>query len=320
MAEREDTETRVVHGTAYTIQEDEVLAEAEWSTVYVGRLNQNNNDQKRAGNVQLLAIKMPNSSRSKQVLVDEAQILSYLHGLSNADNYIVGFYGLDLECGATVLEKMDITVQQYVRTVLELQSDRVQALRQAFPTIATRLISCLAWLHQVGQVVHGDIKPSNILLQRHVGTPQKNKPIAEEFFPFKPVLADFGSSRRISDLRQSKCGNTREFMSPENMSSAASETPPTLEADVWAMGISLLTVITGRTPYPRLSWPAMFSILREGDPITHEENSSSTIRERIAASGDLVNILRPALKKDPKRRVTAVEWSIKLADSVAVEP
>lgn len=308
--------TPQIRSTEYTIWRDRVLAEGEWCTVYAGQLG----SEAIPGSIQealprLLAIKKPKSKRSVLDLVDEARILSDLHRLKNAEGYIVGFHGLDPDSGAIVLTKLDFTLRDYVKDVLEEEVQRCEIIRQHFPIIAGKLVGCLIWIHNVGRVVHGDIKPSNILMQKVPTTlPQSEKSNGVDIFPYKFVLTDFGSSRFVNDLQKSKCGNTWEYMAPESMSSVASQTPPTLEADIWAMGISLLAVIIGRRPYPRLSWPAMFSILREGDPITFEKNSSAVVRERLDSAGRMIDMIRPALERNPEKRTNAVDWSIKLTN------
>jgi serine/threonine protein kinase len=307
-------QTPQIRSADYTIWKDQILANGEWCTVYVGEFGTETvTGPKQETSSQLLAIKMPKSKRSSLELINEANILSNLHKFKSAENYVVGFYGLDPDNGAIVLTKMDLTLRDYVTDVLEKEDHRSEMLHRCFSVIAQKLVGCLTWLHNVARAVHGDIKPGNILMLKVTSTFQQNQGShGEDIFPYKVVLTDFGSSRFINDLQKSKGGNTWEYIAPENMNSAASQTPPTLESDIWAMGISLLTVITGRRPYPRLSWPAMFSILREGDPIRFERESSSVVRERLDSAGRLVDMIRPALEKNPEKRTNTVDWGVKL--------
>jgi serine/threonine protein kinase len=298
--------TRLITADEYSIFRDQIIAEAEWSAIYVGELTPNHR-QPMTRTPFLLAIKMPKSKQSAQVLVEEARVLSHLWVLQGYERFVVNFLGLDPSNGAVVLEKMDISLHQYIRTGLEHVEQRPAVLEAVFPSIALQLVHSLEWLHDVGQVVHGDIKPSNILLHKAFIL-SNGEPEFRAAFPYKAVLADFGSSRFLADETKSKCGNTREYMAPENMSSAASETPPTVEADVWAMGITLLAIITGRAPYYRLSWPMMFPILREGDPVMHERNASSIVRERLDAAEQFTNIIHPALQRSPTKRIKPGPW------------
>ncbi|RJE16794.1 hypothetical protein PHISCL_10869 [Aspergillus sclerotialis] len=55
--------------------------------------------------------------------------------------------------------------------------------------LARQLISALVWLHNDAQVVHGDIKPGNILLTRVQGSGID--------ISFQPIFADFSSAQRL---------------------------------------------------------------------------------------------------------------------------
>jgi serine/threonine protein kinase len=298
---------RLISSSEYIEHRDRVIARAGWSDVYLGQLVPRNKvaslpPSALGGPPQLLAVKVPKSRQSLPVLVDEAKMLTFLNGLKHGKEFIVTFHGLDPETGAVVLTKMDMSLEIYITNVLEKQTQRAAWMRTNFPGIAKSLVSCLKWLH--GYAVHGDIKTNNILLQQTSGSPR-----LKDSFPYHVVLADFGASRLLNEPKNSQCGNTWEYVAPENISSAAFEAPPTLAADVWAMGISLLAVLTGRTPYPGLSFQTMIAILREGDPIEYEKNSSLVVKERLDDAGKLLKAIKPALIKDPKQRATAVDWS-----------
>jgi serine/threonine-protein kinase len=89
-------------------------------------------------------------------------------------------------------------------------------------------------LHAVG-VMHRDLKPLNILLGDND----------------EPLVADFGLARWISDdMPLTDSGSpvgTRQYMSPEQ--SLGSKTDYTPACDIWALGIILFEVLTGRRPF-----------------------------------------------------------------------
>jgi serine/threonine protein kinase len=101
--------------------------------------------------------------------------------------------------------------------------------------VTAQLCHVLAWLH-ARDVVHNDIKPSNILYA-HLG----DDPLVK--------LSDFGLARRISchPVGRPKQG-TPEFMAPELW--VGKPVPPA--NDVWALGITLVELCTGEpfTPNP----------------------------------------------------------------------
>ncbi|HYN97809.1 MAG TPA: serine/threonine-protein kinase, partial [Pilimelia sp.] len=96
--------------------------------------------------------------------------------------------------------------------------------------LAARLADALAYLHGLG-LVHGDVKPGNLLLPGDGG---------------RARLADFGSARRAADRDGDRPVHaTPEYVAPEVVAGG----PPTSAADVYAVGIVLFELMSGRTPF-----------------------------------------------------------------------
>jgi serine/threonine-protein kinase len=101
------------------------------------------------------------------------------------------------------------------------------------PAVAADVIAqaaeTLAYLHGQG-VVHGDIKPGNLLIPRR-----------------GPVrLIDFGAARRTGARAQSWATQaTPEYVAPEVVAGER----PTPATDVYALGIVLFELLCGRSPY-----------------------------------------------------------------------
>jgi len=98
---------------------------------------------------------------------------------------------------------------------------------------ATSLLSTVAELH-AADTVHRDIKPLNILLRDGKWG--------------RPVLIDFGLSRLISDPTITGYGaftGSYAYMPPEHLRGE----PARKLADLWAVGVTLFQLATGKHPF-----------------------------------------------------------------------
>ena len=89
---------------------------------------------------------------------------------------------------------------------------------------ARALLGTLAFLHARG-IVHGDLKPSNLLLRA----------------PGDPVLADFGAAE-LYGARESTAGGTPLYLAPEQFRGA----PSSPATDLYAAGAVLFEMTAGR--------------------------------------------------------------------------
>ncbi|MCU1280110.1 MAG: Serine/threonine protein kinase, partial [bacterium] len=102
-------------------------------------------------------------------------------------------------------------------------------------TILRRLCQTLAFLHGEG-IVHGDLKPENVVLQDDG----------------KPVLVDFGIMRRIAGAAGREAlevdnygAGTLAYMAPEQIRSTELDA----RADLYAVGCMLYEAVCGRPPF-----------------------------------------------------------------------
>ncbi len=140
-----------------------------------------------------------------------------------------------------------------------------------------QIASALQYAHDAG-IIHRDIKPSNILL--------RNSHYA--------YLADFGLAKTLEGTQGlTQTGSllgTPEYMAPE-----LSVGPASTSSDVYALGILLYQMVTGRVPFSAETPIATFwKHLRE-QPVP-----PSHYNPAIPRSVDLV--ILHALEKDPRRR------------------
>ncbi len=153
--------------------------------------------------------------------------------------------------------------------------------------IALEILTGLEKLHDKG-FVHRDLKPDNVLIMN--GT---------------HCLADFGISREIkTHSKATGTAGTLEYMPPEAFEKTPSVTPAT---DIWAVGVILQRLLTGKLPYPQDDQPSLIAaiLMSEPDPMPPE------VPERLRA------IVSKALKKNRVERfASAAEMRAALAEAI----
>eukprot|EP00245_Coleochaete_scutata_P006348 TRINITY_DN20776_c0_g1_i1.p1 TRINITY_DN20776_c0_g1~~TRINITY_DN20776_c0_g1_i1.p1 ORF type:complete len:401 (+),score=73.52 TRINITY_DN20776_c0_g1_i1:223-1425(+) len=142
-------------------------------------------------------------------------------------------------------------------------------------------VAGLMYLHE-HNVVHGDIKPENLL-------------VSEEG---KIKIADFGVSHMFADsndeLRRSP--GTPMFTAPE---SCVGEVYGGKGADVWALGCTLYILLTGSFPFSGATITDIYNnILKE--EVTYPDHLSA----------EAVDLLQGLLEKDPKKRLTLLKVGV----------
>jgi hypothetical protein len=162
------------------------------------------------------------------------------------------------------------------------------------------LTTAVGWLRSVADaldfahkqgIVHKDIKPSNILLDRSGNA----------------YLSDFGIAGVVSDARTGKSTGSAAYMSPEQGRGDHIDA----RSDIYALGVVLYEMLTGRRPYSAET--ALGVIVRHmHDPIP----SARTIDPSIPAAAD--ELIAWAMAKDAADRPqTAAEFSRLLAQVLA---
>jgi len=101
----------------------------------------------------------------------------------------------------------------------------------------------LLYLHSCTPcVVHGDLKPSNVMIQRLIGSPDEKEVVHAK-------LLDFGLARVLT--RQAKpLGGTARWKAPELISMPS--TKPSKAADVYSFGCLLFCIVSGKQPMQEL--------------------------------------------------------------------
>ena len=326
--------------STYRLEKAQVLGSGLWSTVYLTelRLGVNNSvaditppstPQRLSfdcatAKTKLYAVKVPARGDAQHVLAAEARILSYLAADPVSHAYIVHFHGLDEQNGALVMDAVPQTLESFAKSLEELSEHaRGERIARIFPSITQRLVEGLAWLHSRG-IVHGDIKPSNILIRRRSSLQSPNiiETNVDDITPqeIAPLYCDFSASLHSSSGNTSPGtsfggpskvagGGTWEYLAPELL--ALGSPNPTPSSDVYALGITLLTFLIGGSPFATVSGNRFMlrNAIKMGEPLRFANDGELKNPRRLLGWEEW---LRPALVKKPEVRPTAAEWLIQL--------
>lgn len=146
----------------------------------------------------------------------------------------------------------------------------------------SQVLDALRYAHRRG-LVHRDIKPQNVL----VGPDGDLK------------VADFGIARAVDDLQMTQTGmivGTAHYLSPEQ----ASGQPITPAADLYAVGVVLFEMLTGRLPFDG-DQPVAIALKH----VNEEPPALSIVNPEVPA--DLEAVVMRALNKAPDERFTDAE-------------
>jgi serine/threonine protein kinase len=183
---------------------------------------------------------------------------------------------LDLITGGSLAERM--TGPLPGRVAVELMTAVARAVEQ---------------IHKAG-MLHLDIKPANILLDGVSDGPLNQ---------ITPMIADFGIARAGDDPGATVTGligvrGTPSFMAPEQIAGDRAAIGP--RADVYALGATLYSVLTGRPPFQAASVIETLDLVRNREPAPMRTLVPGVPR-------DLETIALTCLRKDRRRRYASAE-------------
>ncbi|XP_065570241.1 serine/threonine-protein kinase dst3-like isoform X2 [Artemia franciscana] len=135
---------------------------------------------------------------------------------------------------------------------------------QILGKVAVATIKALNYLKEKHEVIHRDVKPSNILL--------------DEKGSIK--LCDFGISGWLEDSKaKTRSAGCAAYMAPERIEPPDPSHPNyDIRADVWALGITLVELATGQFPYKDCTtdFELLARVLKDDPPaITQEDGFSN---------------------------------------------
>ncbi len=195
------------------------IATGGMAAVYRGR--------RRGGSREAVAIKIPHEAHQKDATFIDAFLREGRFGLTLHNENIVRIIGAEVSPDGLTYIAMEYVDGDDLATVTAQGLSIADAV-----AIAIQIGQALDYAHSK-RVIHGDIKPSNILVRRGR--------------PYRVVLTDFGIAGAVSQT--SGTGDivtgTPAYMAPEIVRRG----PPTVATDLYAVGVVLYEMLTRHNPF-----------------------------------------------------------------------
>ena len=200
---------------------------------------------------------------------------------SNDCPFIVLFFGAIFKEGDCwiCMEMMDTSTDKFYKFIYDQLKESIPEKVIGKITVAT--VRALNYLKEKLRIIHRDVKPSNVLLDRRGNI----------------KLCDFGISGQLVDsIAKTRDAGCRPYMAPERIDPQRAKGYD-VRSDVWSLGITLIELATGRFPYPK--WNSVFEQLQQvvhGDPprLDPSENCKFTV--------EFVNFVNTCLIKEESQR------------------
>ncbi|KAF3915023.1 hypothetical protein ABW21_db0200591 [Orbilia brochopaga] len=322
------------------------LGSGAWSNVYKGTLI-------RSG--LLVAVKRPLNAFSIPAVRREAAILSHVQrrvSSTSSTPSIIPFHGFDPATDSIVMTALSgENLDQFAKSrtpsthgytsSLTVRRQPVVGIPQ-YLFICERLVGAFAFLKSAG-VIHGDVKPQNILMRAASTTSTTSSNIdmtdEEKRMLMEPVVADFSSGYvvdmygNIADDEEAISAVTTIYCAPELLAaflhtppttptkreapdnttdSLASSRPeprplPTFASDVYSLGMTLLQTALGSHPYAAARVEMQRNMwVRQGDPIAFARADERGI-QRVRNGGIVERLVRGCFGKTADGRTGVQE-------------
>jgi len=213
----------------------------------------------------------------KQLLMDLEVVMK-----SSDCEFIVQFFGAIFKEGDCwiCMELMDCSLDKFYHFIFDELNESIPEAIIGKITVAT--VNALNYLKERLQIMHRDVKPSNILLDKTGAI----------------KLCDFGISGQLVDsIAKTRDAGCRPYMAPERIDPQRAKGYD-VRSDVWSLGITLIELATGKFPYPK--WNSVFEQLTQvvhGDPPQLTNDNHRTI-----FTIEFINFVNLCLMKDESVR------------------
>ena len=226
-------------------------------------------------------------------IIEEARLLERLRGHPN----IVEVHSVD-RVDDVILIDMELVRGMTLADMISRREGKPLPPAEAI-TIAVAVLSALEHAH-TRRIVHRDVKPANILIpdDRAFGVPVVK-------------LTDFGLAEALGTGSVAGGGGTYPYMAPEDF---AAEADSDYRSDLWAVGVILYEMLTGKRP---------FNVTRKKDPFAWKraidtdepENPAKIVPGLPVALGDVV---MKALAKDKTKRFPTAQMLARTLESISL--
>lgn len=159
--------------------------------------------------------------------------------------YTVQFYGALFREGDVwiCMEVMDMSLDKFYTRAFGHQRSIPEDI---LGKITVAVVNALHYLYSRLRVIHRDVKPSNILINRRG----------------EVKMCDFGISGYLVDsVAKTIDAGCKPYMAPERIDPSGNPSHYDIRSDVWSLGISLLELATGKFPYT--TWGTPFEQLKQ---------------------------------------------------------
>jgi eukaryotic-like serine/threonine-protein kinase len=159
-------------------------------------------------------------------------------------------------------------------------------------SLAAEVSRTLQYIH--GQeYIHNDVKPDNILFRYKLYVGKS----------YIPVLIDFGIAAKMQKVQDA---GSVHYMAPERLDETRGVIPPEsvqepAKADVWAVGVLLYRMLSGKLPFNGLSDKSVTTAIHKTTPV-----ELSHFRKDIPPEVDEL-IITSCMAKNPRYRPTMKE-------------
>jgi len=159
--------------------------------------------------------------------------------------YTVRFYGALFREGDVwiCMEVMDMSLDNFYKMIYKNNKSIPEDI---LGKIAVAVVKALHYLQAELKVIHRDVKPSNMLINRSG----------------EVKICDYGISGNLVDsVAKTIDAGCKPYMAPERINPESGDQGYDVRSDVWSFGISMIELATGKFPYD--TWRTPFEQLKQ---------------------------------------------------------